>query len=393
MNSSISFSSKVCAFFCAVLFFLSGCTTLEGDKGALYQPAGGMRIAVLPVENLTGKAAPLKEIRKVLMEELRARGIPLLDETVLENFLAQRRIRHMGGLDPIAASAFEQEVGVDAVLVTSLEWYDEYAPPKISLFSRLISTGDNPSVLWMTGLGAAGDARQGLLGLGLIEDPQRLQSHAVRSLVVSLERFLAGGKARTGRDGREDAPSPAGKENTGGERAAYGTGRFRPKISYYSPLPRSGRKYSIAVIPFSNESERKNAGEIMMLHFVRHLRSVRSFEVIEPGVVRQKLINMRVVMTAGLSLADSEVIFDLLGADLILAGKCTEYQDYAGSSGAPRVKYSVLLIEKQSLKTIGAFHSYNDGDEGVFLFDWKKVRTAHELASGMAGATVEGLSR
>jgi len=54
------------------------------------------------------------------------------------------------------------------VLITSLELYSDANPPRFLLISRLVSTGENPSILWMDGVGLAGDDSRGLFDLGLI---------------------------------------------------------------------------------------------------------------------------------------------------------------------------------------------------------------------------------
>ena len=58
----------------------------------------------------------------------------------------------------------------------------------------------------------------------------------------------------------------------------------------------------MAVIPFTNRSDRKYAGELMVLHFVNQLRKIGKFHVIEPGVIRHELLQYRVIMEEGLRL-------------------------------------------------------------------------------------------
>ena len=124
----------------------------------------------------------------------------------------------------------------------------------------------------------------------------------------------------------------------------------------------------------------------MELHFARHLSSLEGFRVIEPGIVRQQLLGLRIIMEEGISLADAEAIFGTLDADLILTGEVITYQDYQGIFGKPKVDFSALLMERKSRKIIWSSNSYNEGDDGVLLFDWGKVNTAHAMASKMARA-------
>jgi len=167
--------------------------------------------------------------------------------------------------------------------------------------------------------------------------------------------------------------------------------RFDPKMYYRSPILSPDTRYRIAVIPFLNRSERKNAGEIMMLNFIQQLRAFGNFDVIEPGIIRRNFLQHRVIMEEGISFRNADIIFLTLGvdADLILTGTVLEYEDYQGGVGRPKVDFSVLMIEKKSLEVVFISKSYNAGDEGVFFFDYGKVRTAHMLSSEMIRAVIE----
>ena len=225
-----------------------------------------IRVAVFPLENLSGSMAPVKEIRRMFIEKLRTTGIDVLDEETLEKFMAKHRIRYTGGIDRNTAQAFKQEADIDSVLITSLEFYSDANPPKISLISRLVSTGDNPSILWMEGVGLAGDDSPGFLSLGLIEDPKVLLDKAIKVMFDSLNQYVSM-KA----DGRE---------------AYCAKRKFRPKIFYRSPALDPERKYTVAIAPFINLSGRKYAGDIMVLHLAKELKKFDNFNVIEFGMVR-----------------------------------------------------------------------------------------------------------
>src|SRR5512139_1859150 len=150
MISLTSFLNKTRIIFFAGLLLLVGCAT---GKEATKENSPGMRerflVAVLPLENLSGTAAPLREIRGALIEGLRAGGIDVLQDDRLEKFMAKHRIRYTGGIDKITAKEFKDEINCQGLLVTSLSLYNEMNPPKIALTARLVSTGDNPGILWI----------------------------------------------------------------------------------------------------------------------------------------------------------------------------------------------------------------------------------------------------
>jgi TolB-like protein len=326
-------------------------------------------IVVYPVENLSGVKAPIQEIRKLFIEKLKQAGFEVLGEEALERFMVRNRIRYTGGLDGLTAKAFKEQIGVQGVVIISVELWNEDLPPKVALISRLVSTGDQATIQWIDGIGMAGDDSPGLLSLGLVEDPRVLMNRAVRSLVESLVGW---------------------KDSKHLWRAKK---RYQPKIAFRSPLLEIDKKLTVAVVPFFDISERKYAGEIMVLHFVKQLTEFENFEVLEPGLVRQELLNLRIIMEDSISLAQTDVLFGILNVDLIAAGKVMDYQDYKSAWGKAKVDFSSQLIERQSRQVVWSSRSYNDGEEAVYFFDWGKVNTAHVLTNRMVRSIGEMVVR
>jgi TolB-like protein len=364
MTSSTNFLNKAWMLFFAGVLCLSGCAWTKKNVSENAQTQEGkFLIAVLPFENLSGTNAPLKDIRELFINKLRARGFSILEEETLENFMAKHRVRYTGGIGKPLAQAFKNDTGTGGVLITSLELYSDVNPPKIALTSRLVSSGDAPVILWIDGFGLAGDDSPGILELGLIEDPKALVGKGVGRLVASLGQYFD-------------------KKPDGGHIQSM-KGKFRPKVSYRSNVFDPSLKYTVAVVPFLNFSGRKNAGEILELEFIRNLKTFEQFDVIEPGMVRQQLLTMRMIIPEGISLANADALFAVLNVDLILAANVIEYQDYQGVFGKPKVDFFVQLIEKKSRSVVWSSVSHNEGDDGVFFFDLGRVNTAHAMASQM----------
>ena len=364
---------KIVVILAAVLIGLSGCSKVNTSVIRVSNEPSGMAkhfpIAVFPVYNLSGMRAPLKEIQQSFINILKRQGFSSLDNDELEKVLARHRIRYVGGITEVTAKTLKKEAGAETVLITYLENYSEMYPPKIALTSRLVSTDGTTKTLWMDDIGLAGDDSPGILGLGLIDNPRTLLKIAIQHLTTSLSEFLSG-------------------QNYSME-SSKNRNKFWPKVIYRSPILASDLKYRVAVLPFFNLSERKYADEIIALHFLRRFRTYDNFDIIEPGVVRNALLGLRIVMEDGLSFADSDVIFSRLDADLILTGKIIDYQDYRGQYGKAKVDFSALLIERKSREVVWSSKSSNNGDDGVFFFDFGKVNTAHAMASEMVGNVVE----
>ena len=148
----------------------------------------------------------------------------------------------------------------------------------------------------------------------------------------------------------------------------------------------------MAVLPFRNLSETRYVGEIIALNFVEQMVIHNDFSVIEPGIIRQVLLQMRVIMEDGISFADANALFSKLNVDLILAGKIFDYQDSQGISGTAKVDFSALAIERQSREVVWTSQSYNEGDHGVFFFGWGQINTAHAMAAEMVQSALETLA-
>jgi TolB-like protein len=327
-------------------------------------------IAIMPVENLTGMPIPVQEVRKSLLEAMKRQGIHLLPEDALEGFLDRHRVRYTGGLNRKLGEAFREETKTDAVLFVSLEMFDETVPPKTALVARLVSTHEKGNILWMDGVGMAGNDAPGFLLLGLVDDPGVLWVRARDRLVNSLTEYLSGKEPQDARKAEK---------------------KFLPK-SFHGVAPKTpdGKEtVSIAVLPFRNESTRRNAGEILALHFTRELSRSGNLEVVEPGEVRQVLLRSRTIMEGGLSLPQADILHAALDVDLVLTGIVMAYQDFIGGIGNPKVEFSVRVFDMKTRQIAWASTSYNEGDDGVFFFNLGKVNTAHGIASGMVRSVVE----
>ena len=180
---------------------------------------------------------PLEEIRQSLIQRLKMQGVDVLDDATLEQFMAKHRVRYVAGLDTVTSESLSNEVGANAVLITSVEAYSETSPPRIALISRLVSTGSRPSVLWADSVGMAGNDHPGLLGLGLIGDPKVLQNKAVGKLGDLLTGYLAGEKARV----------------SGGRKS------FGPKESFRSPVV--GTDLRVNTVGFVDSSSSGDEGK------------------------------------------------------------------------------------------------------------------------------------
>jgi hypothetical protein len=369
MISSTSFSTRPWLILALLWIGISACAV--GHQRAEIPPLWATdRIAVMPIYHLGGTPAPLDDIRRRLVSGLNRAGFDLVAEDELQAFIRRHRLRYVGGIDRETAAALRTETGARAVLITSLEFYNAYPPPKISIAWRLVATDETLRILWTDGVGLAGDDHPGLLELGMIEDPRALLEIASNHLVSSLARQQASPKT--------PAIPPVDSA-------------LPPDTAYRNPSLLSTAGPRVAVLPFLNSSLRKHAGEIVALQFLRSLGSHPEYELLEPGAIRETLLEARIVMGDGISLADAQILFSRLNVDLLLSGQVLQYEDYQGPSGKARVCFSATLFERSSRRTAWNVQSCKDGEQRVWFFDFGKYRTAHALAGAMAEGAVRSI--
>lgn len=349
-----------------LLGVLAGCAAGPAPKPPAVPAAWrGHAVVLLPFENLSAESVPAAEMREYMAERLRGMGFTVRDEATLLAFMRARRLRYTGGLDEDTARAFGQENLASLVLITSVELYKPSPAPRVALICRAVSTEENPRVFWMDRFAMAGNERPGLLALGVVRDEAALWGRAVDTLASSLGRHLAG--KGVGPE-RRDRP-------------------IKPRLVYRSPELEPDRKIRVAVLPFMSRTRRRNAGEVLALHFVNQFAKNPSFSVIEPGAIRQRLLRFRVIMTEGVTLNEVNSLANSLEADLVVTGKVWDYED----GGDPKVEFSVQAIDGRTRKTVWSSESYRKGRDGVFFYDWGAFWTASSLAAGMAEAIAEGI--
>jgi hypothetical protein len=361
-------------------------------------PVGyGSFFTILPIENLSGVKVPVKMIDQAFRAALEQNNFQLLDQESLNQFMQKHRMRYTGGINYRISKALREEKGVDAVFITSLETYQEKGPPKISLFARLVLCAEpQPEILWMDSVGLTGEDSPGLLGIGRIPDMDRLLQKSVDLLLTSLKTYIVAEQqthdnyplAITQKTTPDDNKTVAIPGDPVFIREAMPVKKkYVPKTFYRSHEFDPDMFYAIAVVPFLNINTRKNAGEVVPLHFVNQLLRHRNFTVVEPGMVREEFLNNRLIMEEGPSLAVSDLISSSssLGVDLVLSGKVFDYQ---GMEGIPKVDFSTLIIDGKRREIIWSSRSYGSGEDGVFFFDAGRVHSAHGLTQGMSGAVI-----
>ncbi len=163
-----------------------------GNDNGARQPLILKSIAILPLENLSGTPMAPNIVRDYLKKELKGKGWVLItrDEAV-EEYLASKRIRYTGAITRLAVREMGKLLGVDAVMVGSVNYYTgDGARVVVGLSCRLISTRDG-SIIWANNMTYTGRDFEGFLGMGAVKSLDILASMVVKDLVTSIaDRFF-----------------------------------------------------------------------------------------------------------------------------------------------------------------------------------------------------------
>lgn len=340
-------------------------------------------LVVLPVQNWSGAKAPLAQVEQLMKGRLQAMGLAVLDDARREECMRRQRVRDTSGISGKAAQAFQDEAGVQAILITCLEAFQEKIPPRVTLHARLVTAEKRPRILWADSVGLNGNQAPGLLALGVIKDPEQLLDQAVASLTLSLASWLdTARQQRPGQGWRPVEDLAARGLPVFGRRSMY-----LPRTSFRGKTLETGGRYTVAVIPFLNVSVRKYAEQIMAVHLVNELVRYENVIVLEPGVVREELLKGRAHMPAGPSLEVADLFFkrEELGVNLIMSGEVFDYQD---DVGLPKVDFSLQAFAKKRRETVWYSRSFNTVEEGWF-FDVGRIYTAHGLSARMTRGAME----
>jgi TolB-like protein len=332
------------------------------------------RLGLLPIENLTEAQVDTEGFRAALQEALLARGIATVHPQVIDDGLARHRVRFTGGLDEATGLVLREVAGVSAFLVTSIEMVDDSANPRFGVAARLLRVEDEGiRPVWAGSYHQAGDDSPGAFGRHLIYDIAVLEQRALGWIADDVA-------ARIAANGAPSAP----------EKLPSAQRRFRPKslfVAQGSPPPAGGAR-KIVVLPFRNHSTNPYAGEILAQEITHELIRRGASGVVERGVLRKALLDLRIIQEGGISLAQADLLRALLGADLVVTGTVSDWRD-AQSGNSALVEFTAYAVDTQAKRATWLGRSRGEGNAGAYFFGLREVRTAPVLAVELVRGLLE----
>jgi len=320
----------------------------EGEWEVIAKGGGDWsNIAIFPFENLTDNKDALTIIMPVIKDRLVKKRLKILSEDTLNRFLLKERVRSTGYISGDIARKLKEELNVNAILVGSVNSFSSRENPIVGLSARLINSSDG-AILWANHMSATGEDFTKILGLGRIQTIDRLTTKVVDKL---LESFI-----------------------------------ITP------PFKEIESTYRIAVMPFQNKSKIRDAGMLATYLFIVELFRNKRFVPVEYGEVRRQVVNLRVRGKGELDLRNTEAISRSLGVDGILVGTVELYKEQEGTL-PPEAVISARLIDARKERILW-YDSYQlNGDEGIIILDFGKIRSAESVAYKVVSRLVREMGK
>jgi hypothetical protein len=349
---------------------------LAGGIAALlvtgFVSAADTGVAVLPPINRSGQEAPQEWIAESLQAALARRGLRVLATEELDEFLARHRIRYTGGITEEHAVALGTELGLAGAVSVSIDDWEVNDPPRVALTARYVGAAAGAPLLWCHGVAAHGWERPRAFEVGIVTDVEVLLERAVETLAASLAAAAAPARPETER-------------------------RFQPSSLAVDPgwaaANHSVARPRIAVLPFVTQGVRREVGEVVALQFVKHLLAASHGTVVEPGVVRNALLEARVIQDGGPSLSQVDALRALLDVDLVVSGSVSDFELSGSAPRTPFVVFTARAIDAASRQVVWSSVSHARGDDGLRLFGSGHVRSGIELASRLVEGVVANVSK
>jgi TolB-like protein len=324
---------------------------MPGEQGF-----SGLKIALLPFENNSGRREAVTRIMPIVRDYLIRSGYGLLDEQDVEGFLARKRIRRTGEISRKAAREIREELGADFVLVGSVEVFDEEDGLHVGLSCRLVDSS-NGSITRAESSGIAGEDFTTLLGFGTIKSMDLLVDKAVEDLFRGWDGIPIG------------------------EKGAPSTSRQR-----------EGRPM-IALFPFENISGRRAAGRIVSNILISRLVQKGACGVVEPGEVRYWITRLRVRYLEAIGIEAMSKLGREAGADYLLLGIVVDYREGVGEGFPPRVEMNVRMVDVEKGRMVWAGKTSMTGDDFLIALDFGKIRSTIPLVKKASDSIIAGMGR
>ncbi len=294
-------------------------------------------VVLIPFENLTEYPEALEKAVPLLRNELNKRGLFVLEEKDVLPFLTKYEIRRRGSLSLEDIKKIKSDTKADFIFTGSILNYTEAENPRFALHARLLDA-ETGKIVWSGYSSLTGYDFETVFGLGIIKSIDELIPHVIERLFNDFTLY----------------------------KSVYGGKR-------------------VAVIPFKNNSSRFWIGRAVASLLLTHMSRMEGIEPVEPGEVKKMLIELNIRENGEITYQAIDELRNRGNIDYIILGSVEEYLVAQRALDIPRVFLTARLIDTGTKRIISIFDQEMDGEDGIIVLDFGRLRSEDKVAFRAAG--------
>jgi TolB-like protein len=286
-------------------------------------------VVVLPFANHSGRYEALGNVLPVFYSKVDSLGLPVLTHELLRPILRKHRIRVVGQIGAAAMGIIRQETGARLAIVGSIDIYEPERAFEVMISARLVDLEER-RVLTAISVGRTVQETERIFGRGRAEEIDEIVTEVVAE-------FMA---------------------------------RMIPVIRDAGPREARGHKCGlVAVVPLTDYSKRRHGAEVLQNLLMSELVA-RDWDVVEPGIVREVLLEQQQMARGGVSEEVMQTLRDKIGVCLVVTGEVEEFAVAPSDMDAsvPRINYGLRLVDVQNARLLASIDRTRDGMEGETFF-------------------------
>jgi len=332
------------------------------------QPAPLRLVAALPLRDLTGRPQDTGPLLEQLREGLEARGVAFVPEQEVEQALRRRRIRYTDSVSRGAGKALAEETGAEAILLGAVLERSAGPIPSLSVTARLVDPHTGRRLRSIV-VALRGDDFQGLLGLGLVEDPDVLRAEVVVRMVAALDPA----------SGLPIPPTPRVLDD--------------PLEVFHAEGFDVAEVHKLLVLPLVSRTQRPDAGSLFAEILADALFQERNAQVVERSELIDAMVELGVRSVDGVDPRLLAEVGRLEGARWAILGSVDVYEEefIQGGLRVPEVEAAIRLVDLDASRISAAARVHRRGDDYLVGLGLGIVLDPVDLADRTARELVRAL--
>jgi TolB-like protein len=321
--------------------------------------AGVNVIALFSVQNAAGDSGAASAADQILQFELSKYG-SLVGPERTRDALRRLRIRSGDRAAPALLRLLGEELGADWLVSVSLHDTERRVVPRLTMSIRIYSSATG-ELMWMDFRGGSGIDRRKVLGLGTIDELERLIPFFVRDLL-------------------EELPTSA---------ATTAPARAQDRRKAQSNLGR------VAVVPFAGSTkQRPTLNAETVTEAIRAQLYGSGVDLVSPNLAYEILRQQQSGRWDGVTAASWTALHTDAGADTILTGEVETYE-LGGSAfePRPRVAFAIRLLDASTGRILWTGALERSGWDGQGLLGLGRVYSRGALTERMTEILARSLER